>query len=191
VRRCEEFRQLVQRRSKVVLNNIVTMDESAVSFHTPETKRQSKQWIKKGQPGPIKAQVHASRQKQMVLAYFDADGMIYSDFVPRGKSVNANFIVESLRRFLKIYKKKRPNKASQDWFLHWDNAPAHSAAAVQTFIAEKSIKTIAHPPYSPDLAPADFLFSKVKSELAGKTLTQDTFKKSWEGADQRQLHSRL
>ena len=33
------------------------------------------------------------------------------------------------------------------------------------------------------MAPADFfLFPKVKSVLAGKTLTAQTFKKEWEGA---------
>ena len=54
---------------------------------------------------------------------------------------------------------------------------------MQQFLADRSIKTIAHPPYSPDLAPADFfLFPKVKNDLAGKTLTQDTFRSSWEGA---------
>ena len=172
-----------RRRSKSVLDSIVTMDESAVSFHTPETKQQSKQWIKKGQPGPIKARVHASRQKQMLLAYFDSKGVIYTDYVPRGKTVNSQYIIESLRRFLKIYKDKRSARAGQDWFLHWDNAPVHSAAVVQQFLADRSIKTIAHPPYSPDLAPADFfLFPKVKNDLAGKTLTQDTFRSSWEGA---------
>ena len=47
------------------MDNIVTMNESAVSFHTPETEQQ--QWLKKGTPGPIEAKVHASRIKQMVL----------------------------------------------------------------------------------------------------------------------------
>jgi hypothetical protein len=46
-----------------MLDNIVTMDESAVSFHMPETKQQSKQWLVKGTPGPIKAKVHATRKK--------------------------------------------------------------------------------------------------------------------------------
>jgi histone-lysine N-methyltransferase SETMAR len=49
-------------------------------------------------------------------------------------------------------------------------------------LAAKGVKMVPHPPYSPDLAPADFfLFPKVKAELAGQTLTQETFKKSWEG----------
>jgi transposase len=39
----------------------------------------------------------------------------------------------------------------------------------------------APPPYSPDLAPADFLFRKVKEELAGLHLTQESLKSAWEG----------
>ena len=40
---------------------------------------------------------------------------------------------------------------------------------------------IQHPPYSPDLAPADFfLFPKVKEQLAGITLTQQSFRSTWD-----------
>ena len=52
------------------LDSIITMDESAVSFYTPETKAKSKQWLPRGVPGPIKARIHASRRKQMVMAFF-------------------------------------------------------------------------------------------------------------------------
>jgi hypothetical protein len=51
--------------------------------------------------------------------------------------------------------------------LH-DNAPAHSAAMIRLFLAEKQVATLHHPSYSPDLAPADyFLFPKVKLQLKG------------------------
>ncbi len=63
------------------------MDESTVSFHTPQTKQQSKQWLVKGAPGPIKAKVHASRSKQMVLCFFDSKGLIYTNYVPKGSMV--------------------------------------------------------------------------------------------------------
>ena len=43
---CEAFVKLVADKGKDILKNI-TMDESAVSMHTPETKSQSKQWLKK------------------------------------------------------------------------------------------------------------------------------------------------
>ena len=49
-----DFLKLLWRHSLALQNNIVAMDESAISFHIPETKRQSKKWMKKGQPGPIK-----------------------------------------------------------------------------------------------------------------------------------------
>ena len=52
-----------------------------------------------------------------------------------------------------------------------------------TIHRQNHMKTIAHLPFLLFLTPVDFfLFTKVKSELAGKPLTQDTFKKSWEGA---------
>jgi hypothetical protein len=70
------------------------MDETMVSYHTPETKKASKQWIKKGLPGPIKAKLHASRTKQMLLAFFDSKGLIYTHIVPRGSTINADYILK-------------------------------------------------------------------------------------------------
>ncbi len=43
VRTSEEFLRMVRHHSMSMLDNIVTMDESAVSFHTPESRKQSKQ----------------------------------------------------------------------------------------------------------------------------------------------------
>jgi histone-lysine N-methyltransferase SETMAR len=96
--------------------------------------------------------------------------------------VNAEYIKKALARFLKVFKSKRPIMASQEWFLHWDNAPVHTAATVQEYLAAKGVQMLRHPPYSPDLAPADFfLFPRVKTKLAGLSLKQETFQKSWEG----------
>jgi hypothetical protein len=43
MRSCNSFIGMLQKKSLSMLDQIVTMDESAVSFHTPETKKQSKQ----------------------------------------------------------------------------------------------------------------------------------------------------
>ncbi len=73
--------------------------------------------------------------------------------------------------------------AAGDWWFHWGKAPVHTAAMVTDWMATKQFQVIEHPPYSPDLAPADFfLFPEVKRELACLTLTKETFKKEWEGA---------
>jgi hypothetical protein len=94
------------------------MDESAISFQTLETKRASNQWVKKGQPGPRKAKVYATRTKKMVLVFFTAKGVIYTNYVPKGKTVNTEYTKKALARFLKVFKAKRPIMSSQDWFLH-------------------------------------------------------------------------
>jgi len=57
------------------------------------------------------------------------------------------------------------------WFLHHDNAPAHTALSVQQFLAKNNMTVIPHPPYSPDLAPCDFfLFPRMKGQMKGKYL---------------------
>jgi hypothetical protein len=52
VKNCSEFVAAVHSHSLAMLDNIITMDETMVSCHTPETKKQSKQWIAKGETRP-------------------------------------------------------------------------------------------------------------------------------------------
>jgi len=57
---------------------------------------------------------------------------------------------------------------SGDWFLLHDNASSHNATIVKQFLAQRKVTVLDHPPYSPDLEPANyFLFRKVKSQLKG------------------------
>jgi hypothetical protein len=64
--------------------------------------------------------------------------------------------------------------------LHHDNAPAHSAALVQAFLAKRHITQVCQPPYSLNLAACDiWLFPKLKSLLkairfVNATVTQYT-----------------
>ncbi len=41
------------------------------------------QWLKKGMPGPVESKVVVTRAKQMVLMFFDNQGMVYMNYVPR------------------------------------------------------------------------------------------------------------
>jgi histone-lysine N-methyltransferase SETMAR len=61
-------------------------------------------------------------------------------------------------------------------------APLLRCKIFKNWLAAKEIQLLPHPPYSPDLAPADFfLFQKVKEQLAGLHLTQESLKSLWEG----------
>jgi histone-lysine N-methyltransferase SETMAR len=155
------------------------MDESAVSFHTPETKQQSKQWVKKGQPGPLKEGA-CFEDEANGPRFLCREGRYLHEFRAEGRNSQSLLHPDCPGQIPE--RQKRQIMAAQDWWLHWDNAPGHTAATVADFLAAKRVKSVPHPPYSPDLAPADFfLFPKVKAELAGQMLMQETFKNSWEG----------
>jgi hypothetical protein len=58
---------------------------------------------------------------------------------------------------------------SGDWFLLQDNASSHNVTIFKQFLDKRKVTVLDHPPYWPDLAPADyFLFRKVKSHLKGR-----------------------
>jgi transposase len=53
--------------------------------------------------------------------------------------------------------------------LHHDNLPAHASLLIRSYLAKYQTSVVLHPPYSPDLAPADFfLFPTLKTTLKGR-----------------------
>jgi transposase len=60
-----------------------------------------------------------------------------------------------------------------NWLLHDDNAPFHQALVTCEFLAHKGIITLPHPPYSPDLAPCNFFFPKMKLQLKGRLFDRE------------------
>ena len=77
--------------------------------------------------------------------------------------------VEVLREFRKRFRREVPLhfKLGQ-WHFPQDNAPVHNSILVTDYLTKMGIKTVAHPPYSPDLALCNFcLFPKLKEKLWG------------------------
>jgi len=64
-------------------------------------------------------------------------------------------------------RRKRPEAwTNNTWMLHHDNAPAHASLLIREFFTKHETTVVPQPPYSPDLAPADFfLFLKLKFSL--------------------------
>ncbi|QQP40683.1 Uncharacterized protein FKW44_014815 [Caligus rogercresseyi] len=148
------------------LDKVVTMDETCVSFFTPESKRNFKR--------------QESRKKQMVLSFFDNCGVIFQHYLPMRTFVFAAVFKGVMNMFLKKFKEKRPEMAKRDWYFHFDNAPCHTANSTKEFLAKKGIKVIDHPPYSPDLVPADFFyFPVIKKMLEGVEIVYKSVQKEW------------
>ena len=66
--------------------------------------------------------------------------------------------------FSKRFRRKRPALFKSDqWHFHQDNTLVHNSILVTDYLTKMGIKTLPHPPYSPDLAPCDFwLFPKLR-----------------------------
>ncbi len=105
-----------------------------------------------------------------MIAFFDANGMIYREFIPQRAEVSGERYLEILRRFCVSMSRKRPQRwEQQDFTLQHDGAPAHRCDEVVQFLARNNTEVLPHPGYSPDLAPCDFwLFAWIKKHTKGQ-----------------------
>ncbi|XP_067942994.1 protein GVQW3-like [Watersipora subatra] len=152
------------------ISKVVTGDESWVYGYDPETKSQSSHWKSPGSPRPKKARMSRSNVKTLLITFFDIRGVVHSEFLPHGQTVNQHVYKDILIRLRdSIRRKRRDLWLSGDWYLHHDNAPAHTSLMVRQYLAKNKVTVLNHPPYSPDLAPCDFyLFPKVKLTMKGE-----------------------
>ena len=89
------------------------------------------------------------------------------------KSIHQSWLAKGLglglqclgfKGFRKRFRRKRSALIkSGQWHLHQDNAPVYNSILVTDYLIKTGIKTVPHPPYSPDLAPCDcWLFPKLR-----------------------------
>ena len=78
----------------------MTVDEFSVHYYEPENKAQSRQCVGPGSPRPRKFTTQPSAGKVMVTVYWDAEGVIMLDVLPKRSTItgvcNGN-LLEQLR----------------------------------------------------------------------------------------------
>lgn len=153
-----------------VLNRIITGDETWCYLYDPQSKRQSSEWKSPRSPRKQKFRADRSKGKVMLEVFFDIKGIVHFEFIPEGRTVNKNLYVEILRRLRDSIRRKRPELwEAKNWILHHDNAPAHRSFMVSEYLTKSQVRVLPQPPYSPDLAPADFyVFPRMKKLLKGR-----------------------
>jgi histone-lysine N-methyltransferase SETMAR len=156
------------------VSRVVTGDETWVYYYDPETKQQSMQWIKKGSRPPVKARVSKSVGKVMLSLFWDCDGPLLVDFMPKKSTIKSQYYCELLAKLRDAILKKRRGKVTKGILLLHDNAPPHKSKLSQDKLIELKFEQLAHPPYSPDLAPSDFhIFPKLKLAMKGQRFSSD------------------
>ncbi len=149
--------------------SVITGDESWFSVLEPEQKVKSLQWITKREAQPKKAMRSRQACKTLMEVFFDDQGIVHLEFLPPKMTVTSNIYCRILACLREAIRCKRPSlwKDNRYHFLH-DNAPGHKANHTVMTMMETNMSTVSHPPYSPDLAPADFwLFPYLKEQIRG------------------------
>ena len=113
------------------------------------------------------------RMWRLCWLFFDFNGIVHHEFLPRSQTVNKEYYLQVRRRLREAIRKKRPDLwKNNSWLLHHYNSPAHTSLLVREFLAKNNTVTMSQPPYSPDMAPCDFfLFPKIKRTLKGRSFT--------------------
>ena len=121
------------------------------------------QWKHSTSPAPKKTEVVSSAGKVMTSVFWDAKGIVFINYLQKGKTINGEYYAKLLRELRQAIKSKRPGKLTKGVLLHQDNAPAHKSLVAMSAVHDCGFELIDHPPYSPDLAPIG-LFSVPKLE---------------------------
>jgi len=152
------------------MSSVITGDECWVYAYDLETKQMSSQWNTASSPGPENARQVKSNIKNMLIVFFDIDGLVHHEYVPRGQKVNKEFYKTVPQRLRDTVRRHHPEKwRSSNWILHHDNSPAHRAVTTNEFLAKHNIPSLSHPPYSPDLALCNFfIFLQLKKTMKGR-----------------------
>ncbi len=128
--------------------------------YDPETKEQSREWLRSMEARPQKPRRNIGTSKVMLVSFFDAKGLIYREFVRRPVTVNQIVFRQIFTCFDIAFQNRRGPRGQVRgrMFIHMDNASAHTAGLTLQHLRNLGWTVLPHPPYSPDLAPSDFWF---------------------------------
>ena len=105
----------------------------------------------------------------MMTIFWDSEGILLTDYLPRGTTINGPYYVSLLERLRSVIMEKRRGKLTQGVLLLHNNAPVHKSNIAQAAIRQAGFTELKHPAYSPDVAPTDYyLFANLKKYLRGK-----------------------
>lgn len=159
---CESL--LFQPYRKEFLKDLVTGDESWILY---DNDARHAVWLPRDAEPPTQPKPNPHQRKHLLSVWWDAKGPIYYELLPAGKTVTATVYIDQLQKLADAIREKRPRR-SIVYLLH-DNARPHVASDTRQKIAELGWHPVAHPPYSPDLAPSDYhLFRPLKLHLREK-----------------------
>lgn len=157
---------LSYKRTLAWLSNLVTGDEKwtlYLNYH------HGRQWLKSGNTDKKVPKTELHPKKVMLCVWWSMAGVVHWELLPTNTTVNAQVYCNQLDTVAA----KLRGKMDKIYFLH-DNARPHIANVTRQKLQELGWIILAHPPYSPDMAPTDYhLFRSLSHFLDGQMLNND------------------
>ena len=151
------------RRRYIIRRNM----DALLHYYTPETKEQSKKWAFEGERAPKMAKTMKSAGKVMVTVFWDAHGIIYTNYLEKGQMIAGEYYASLLHQLSEEITKKRPHFKKKMILFRQDNAQVHTCAVSMAKFMELKFELLQHLLYSPELDPNDFfLFPNLKNGSA-------------------------
>ena len=176
---CMSEMLLERHKKKSFLHRIVTGDEKWIHYDNPKRK---KSYVQPGQPAKSTAKPNIHGAKVMLCIWWDQNGPLYYELLKSGQTITGDLYRTQLIRLKRAIIEKRPEYAARHEaiiFYH-DNARPHVARPVKNYLENNGWEVLAHPPYSPDLAPSDFhLFRSMQNALTGIRFTSEQCIRNW------------
>ena len=73
----------------------ITMDETWIHHYTTESKQQSKHWTEAGCSAPKKTRSVPSAVKVMASVFWFAEGILFIDYLEKGKTITRGILFQS------------------------------------------------------------------------------------------------
>lgn len=116
------------------------------------------QWIKKGERPPKKFKVEKSDSKIMATIFWDSEGILLIDYLPKGTTMNGQYYGNLLGQAREAVVQKRRGKLARGVLFLQDNAPVHTARVSRDALKATGFSEIDHPPIVRTWLPVTFSF---------------------------------
>ena len=127
------------------VRRFITMDETWVYHHDPESKQEAKEWCEPGCSASKRVRVRKSAKKVMASVFWDAKGILVVDYLQTGKTINSEYYCNLLDQLKEKIREKRPGLQKKKILFHQDNAPCHKSILTMDQMHELKLELLEHP----------------------------------------------
>ena len=171
VQRSIEILEILKKAAKKNFINIMTGDESwfYLKYESSFMYSSSPEKV------PHRTSMTISSEKFMVTMFFNGNSLLCCDILPKGHKYNQRYFIDHIIPEIQLNTDEIEDEPDlENMMIHMDNCRVHKGKLVTKKLKDLKVKSVPHPPYSPDISPCDFwLFGRMKQYLADKEIKDE------------------